>query len=297
MKKHVLALAMIVAAPVSALAADMAPHMVTKAALAPAPVSSWTGFYGGVNAGGAFDDGSFVTTGTPVSFNPAGLNQGAPATMNALALVLNSTAPRSSSQFIGGGQFGYNFQYSPLWVLGFEADIQDFSGSGATSTALTTSSFAPFGFPNNSYASTATFTERLDYLATVRGRVGYLVTPNLLTYATGGLAFGGANVGSSFAILQSFPGANASIVSPVNGAGSVSTTAVGWTAGFGLEWMFGPKWSAKAEYLHYDLGSLQVPVALTQVVFVTTPWATALAQTSTRFGGDIVRVGVNYHFN
>lgn len=131
----------------------------------------------------------------------------------------------------------------------------------------------------------------------MRGRVGYLATPNILTYATGGLAYGGAHLGSSYSIQETFPGFNVNIVSPITGAGSASTTAVGWTAGFGLEWMFGSKWSAKLEYLYYDLGSLQVSVPLTQVVFVTTPWATALAQTSTRFDGSVVRVGVNYHLN
>jgi len=267
---------------------------------APAPMAalpSWTGFYGGFNVGGAFVDGSFNTTGTPVSFNPAGLNLGAPATLNALAVALTSNASRSGGQFIGGGQFGYNFQYNSAWVLGFEADIQALGGSVGTSNVPTISSFAPFGFPNNSYGGTASFSERLDYLGTVRGRVGYLATPNLLAYGTGGLAYGGAHLGSSYSIQETFPGSNTSIVSPIFGAGSASTTAVGWTAGFGLEWMFASKWSAKFEYLYYDLGSLQVSVPLTQVVFVTTPWATALAQTSTRFDGSIVRVGVNYHLN
>ncbi len=276
-----------------AFAADMPVKVPTAAAALP----SWTGFYGGFNAGGAFSDGSFETTGTPVSFNPAGLNAGAPATMNALAVAVSSSASRSGSQFIGGGQFGYNFKFNSAWVLGLEADIQALGGSIGTSNVPTTSSFAPFGFPNNSYGGTAAFTERLDYLGTVRGRVGYLATPNLLTYATGGLAYAGAHLGSSFSIQETFPGFNVNIVSPIAGAGSASTTAVGWTAGFGLEWMFASKWSAKFEYLYYDLGSARVSVPLTQVVFVTTPWATALAQTSTRLDGSTVRVGVNYHLN
>ena len=44
--------------------------------------------------------------------------------MNALAAVLTSNAPRSGSGFIGGGQFGYNYQFASAYVLGFEADIQ-----------------------------------------------------------------------------------------------------------------------------------------------------------------------------
>ena len=300
MKKLVLALSAIAAFSGSALAADMAPRIYSKA-VAPAPVASWTGFYAGLNAGGAFDDGSFATTGTPVSFNPAGLNAGAPATMNALAAVLTSNAPRSGSGFIGGGQFGYNYQFASAYVLGFEADIQALAGSGGTSSAVTTSSFAPFGFPANSYGATASFTQHLDYLGTARGRIGYLATPSLLAYATGGLAYGGENVGSSFSIQETFPGAFATITPPIFGAAGASKTAVGWTVGGGLEWMFGSKWSAKFEYLYYDLGSVTASIPLTQIVnvgnFINTPWATALAQTRAHFDGSIVRVGVNYHLN
>jgi outer membrane immunogenic protein len=284
----------------AASAADMAPRIYSKA-VAPAPVTSWTGFYAGLNAGGAFGDGSFATTGTPVSFNPAGLLAGAPATMNALAAVLTSNARGSGGQFIGGGQLGYNYQFASLYVLGFETDIQALAGSGGTSSAVTTSSFAPFGFPANNYGATASFTQRLDYLGTVRGRIGYLATPSLLAYATGGLAYGGANVGSSFSIQETFPGAFLTITPPIFGAASASKTAVGWTVGGGLEWMFGPKWSAKLEYLYYDLGSVTAAVPLTQNInngnLINTPWATALAQTSAHFNGSIVRVGVNYHLN
>ena len=276
----------------SASAADMAVK-----ARPPASVASWTGFYAGLNAGGAFDDGSLATTGTPVSFNPAGLNVGAPATANALAAVLASNAPRPAGVFIGGGQFGYNFQFAPAFVLGFETDIQALAGSSGKSNVSTTSSFAPFGFPANSYSSSASFTQRLDYLGTVRGRIGYLATPSLLTYATGGLAYGGAHVSSSFSIQQTFPGWNTTIVPPIFGGASASNTAVGWTIGGGLEWMFGRNWSAKLEYLYYDLGTVRAPILLTQNVNINTPWASALAQTSSRFDGSIVRVGANYHFN
>jgi outer membrane immunogenic protein len=36
--------------------------------------------------------------------------------------------------------------------------------------------------------------------------------------------------------------------------GSFSETRAGWTLGGGLEWMFAPHWTHKAEYLYYDLG-------------------------------------------
>jgi outer membrane immunogenic protein len=36
-----------------------------------------------------------------------------------------------------------------------------------------------------------TVTKEIDYLGTVRGRLGWLVNPTLLVYGTGGLAYGG----------------------------------------------------------------------------------------------------------
>ena len=57
MKKFslVLALSVIAVFSGSASGADMAPRIYSKA-VAPAPIASWTGFYAGLNAGGAFDD-------------------------------------------------------------------------------------------------------------------------------------------------------------------------------------------------------------------------------------------------
>lgn len=280
---------------VSTLAADL-PYRKAPAYVA-APAATWTGFYAGLNAGVAFGDSSLNTTGTPFWSNPAGLLAGAPATANALAAAIASNASSSGSGFVGGGQLGYDFQFAPAFVLGFEADMQALSSSRRTASASSTTSFAPFGFPANSYSSTASFSQRLDYLGTVRGRIGYLATPSLLTYITGGLAYGGANVSSSFSLQQMFPGWTTTIVPPIFGTRSASKTVAGWTLGGGLEWMLGSHWSAKAEYLYYDLGTVSAPISLTQNVNVTTPWATATGQTSSRFDGHIIRVGVNYRFN
>ena len=66
----------------------------------------------------------------------------------------------------------------------------------------------------------------------MRGRVGYLITPTLLIYGTGGFAYGQVS------------------------AFGFNTTPTGWTAGGGVEWMFAPHWSAKAEYLYVDLSNM-----------------------------------------
>jgi outer membrane immunogenic protein len=117
----------------------------------------------------------------------------------------------------------------------------------------------------------------------------YLLIPNLLVYATGGLAYGGVNLQANYA---SFDAANK--FGPGFGATSPSDTRVGSSVGGGVEWMFLQNWSAKLEYLHYDLGSAATPPT---GVFGAgaTPWAYSAVATS-RFDGHVVRAGVNDHF-
>ena len=73
----------------------------------------------------------------------------------------------------------------------------------------------------------------LSWFGTVRGRLGYLITPTLLIYGTGGFAYGQVD------------------------AWGFSSTHTGWTAGGGVEWMFAPHWSAKVEYLYVNLSGKQ----------------------------------------
>ena len=96
----------------------------------------------------------------------------------------------------------------------------------------------------------------------MRGRVGYLFTPTLLIYGTAGFAYGGVD------------------------AFGFSNTRTGWTAGGGLEWLFAPHWSAKVEYLYVDLASNGTTGAF--------GWTLG-----NHFHPqlNVVRVGVNYHFN
>jgi outer membrane immunogenic protein len=90
---------------------------------------------------------------------------------------------------------------------------------------------------------------------------------------------------------------------PYSSFGSFSNTRVGWTAGGGGEWLFAPNWSAKVEYLYYDLGN--ATYSLSPLVGIGGPgsavigsvFSTALPQSTTRFRGSIVRAGLNYHFN
>jgi len=84
------------------------------------------------------------------------------------------------------------------------------------------------------------------------------------------------------------------------GAGyrTINYNKVGWTAGGGIEWMAFPNWSVKIEYLYYDLGS----VTSTGVLSAFTPvppvaGVYALSESKTHLNGNVVRAGINYHFN
>ena len=87
-------------------------------------------------------------------------------------------------------------------------------------------------------------------------------------------------------------------VSLVEGRARFSETRAGWTAGGGVEWMFAQNWSAKVEYLHYDLGtgnfSWAALGAPTSTFFSGVVYQTET--TSVHFRGDIVRAGLNYKF-
>lgn len=269
-----------------ALAADLPYRKAAPPApyYEPAPIATWTGLYVGVNAGGAFGGSSSANTSAYDLYDLPGTAAGA-----AFATSANSTAALSNSSFIGGGQIGYNWQFNNSFVVGLEADFQGVDGSANAASG-------GVGFDPLSGATPITTTQvqkSLDYLGTVRGRLGFLVTPTLLVYATGGLAYGGANVNTSFSSVDA-----ASVFAPGFGSGSVSSTQVGYTVGGGLEWMFAHNWSAKLEYLYYDLGT--VTTAGTSLSGANgagaMQWAYAPA-TSARFDGHIVRAGLNYHFN
>ena len=102
-----------------AFAADMpAPApMYTKAPPAPA-VFPWTGFYIGANIGGVWtrDDAIWNPLPNPIAFG---------------TFPFGGTI--SSSSVAGGVHAGYNYQFSPSFVAGIEADFTDTSSSASIS--------------------------------------------------------------------------------------------------------------------------------------------------------------------
>jgi outer membrane immunogenic protein len=280
-----------------ALTAAKAADMPMKAPPPPAPVVSWTGFYAGVNAGYNWGERSNIFTVADPTFVSPIFPLGAGSEAAALATASTNVQGVKDDSFIGGGQIGYNYQFSPQWVGGIEADIDGLTNRGISTQTRTVNLLPPF--PTEFYTGNVTVSSKLDWLGTVRARLGYVPTPNLLLYGTGGFAYGGVSTASSYSFQESLGAAG---LPPVLSTAGSSTTRTGWAAGAGGEWMVTPNWTVRLEYLHYDLGSVTDNATLNQLNTVSVPgttivYHTTLAQTFTNFAGDIVRVGVNYKFN
>src|SRR4051794_22416252 len=231
MKKLLLSSVALFGLSTAALAADLPRRQyVAPPPIVAVPVFTWTGFYVGVNAGYGFsdrnkDDNNFFNT-----FAFGGTGFSTLTTGGALAPVVPVTGintfgftdtNRNRDGFVGGGQIGYNYQFTPGtgFVVGVEADIQyaDFGrrnndnnfgafglnglGNGGLFTAATVPPGTPgLGIlPSTGAGNVALFNggnglfnnnfdNRHDWFATVRGRLGY-AWDRLLIYATGGVAF------------------------------------------------------------------------------------------------------------
>jgi outer membrane immunogenic protein len=267
-----------------AIAADMAPYY--KAV--PAPICAWCGWYVGANAGYAWlNSGSVDTTTTNLSSAP-GLNGDIGA---AIAAQGTGSVTTKSGDFMGGGQFGYNWQAGNI-VYGLETDIEGMAGShGATITNIGT---VPGAAAVIGSTGAITSSKNVSYLGTLRGRAGYLFTPGFLFYGTGGLAYGGVRTSTTIVETLGFTDTPGSFGT----SGSASSTRVGWTAGAGFEWLFWSRWSAKIEYKYYDLGSVTNTLPSFQQFggFGATLETVNASQSTAKFAGSNVSFGVNYRF-
>lgn len=304
MRKIALSFVVLALTAESTLAADLgarkADLLPPPAPLPAAPAPMWTGFYVGLNAGGTWSNNNTIDSGTIIAYQGAGS-----ADAYTAALLSGPRASSTAGGFIGGGQIGYNWQ-SPFmggaFLLGAEADIQGIAASGGNQSRWNVNNNAGLSYNNSvPYAITTNVrgSSNLSWLGTVRGRLGYLVTPTLLVYGTGGLAYGGYT--ASMQLTQNWMDTSGAGLNFLNyGASNYSNTMVGYTVGGGAEWMFMTNWSAKVEYLYYDLGSA-TGLLVNNAYGVDNAAGVNAVESITRYSkrvtGNIVRAGVNYHFN
>ncbi|MEM1376581.1 MAG: outer membrane beta-barrel protein [Pseudomonadota bacterium] len=155
---------------------------------------------------------------------------------------------------IAGGQVGYNYQRNRL-VLGVEADISAIDWGGQAREGDVPSERVRLN---------------TDYLATLRGRVGY-ADGDLLIYGTAGAAFLSGNLVNAGADLPN----------------DFNVDAWGFVAGAGMEWAASENLSVKVESLYVGFNDF-----------------TDLSNVSDAIDGDgltldgsiIARVGVNWKF-
>jgi outer membrane immunogenic protein len=256
----------------SASAADLAARPYTKAPPPVASVYNWTGFYVGVNGGWVgSNNGSLSNVGTDTGLGGLG------TAVNVGLIPFAATGFNNSGGMVGG-TVGYNWQVAPSWVVGFEGDIDWVSAKRTVNTGfITVPGFVPVA---------TSYTRELDWLATFRGRVGFLATPALLLYATGGGAAGEVKIGNQFICPTCAPPSS----TQAGTVGTNDTTAVGWTVGAGFEWKFAPAWSMKAEYLYVDLGNHSSAITYTYGA------NTSSLTSSVHDTFNVARVGVNYAF-
>jgi len=272
MKKTPLSFAILLLLVAHVDAADLASSQTVLPPPAPAP-APWGGLYLGANAGYLAPALASRLQGDPYYAAAAPF----------AALAAGEARFARSGGFAGGVQAGFNWRLYRSFILGLEADIQGLDGAGGSGALLTTGALS-----SGAIVSTAAgLNGALDYLGTARGRIGWLATPNLLLFGSGGVAF--AKVHANMSVVQNdgtgFPGLGDAVF---------SGGPAGWTAGRGVEWMFWPNWSAKAEYLHYDLGHARLLAVLSPVGLVA-PYVGV--QSRTDLAGDLGRIGVNYHFS
>ncbi len=273
------------------------PATVLALALTSAPAANaadyWSGGYIGLNGGYLFSNSSAVNTeGAPYQCNPIA-GPGCTASPNyaeLFAIGATGSVPSEFDGFTFGGQIGVNSLFSN-WMWGIEADVQlatstDVSG---TYTVVTPSP----AFPAQPVTTTFTGTRGLDYLATLRARIGVLLSTTSLAYVTGGLALGGADLGGAY--TQDCTGCTWAPANEPVAAFDTRDSLLGFAIGGGVEFAIGESWTFKTEYLYYDLGEMTLPMGVGGTASAGPISSYAITtQVQSDYDGHLVRVGVNF---
>jgi outer membrane immunogenic protein len=234
--------AMAVANP--ALAADLLP---VKAPVV-VEVPSWTQWYIGGEVGGKWGSADWGTN--CIQIDPT-INHCGAATD---PFHIDSSATFHTSGVRAGVYLGATYQIDPHWVMGFEGDYA-FSNQSASVTGLVgCSTRACLGLPaflpvTNAFDSTS-ITLKDDFSVRLRG--GYLLTPDLLLYGTGGVAF--QQVEGSMSCGHVLPPTSVACGQFLHSQTDGSWRP-GFTVGAGLEWKFAHNWLLRGEYRFSDFGS------------------------------------------
>ena len=259
-----------------AFSADMA----LKAPPLPVPVPyDWSGFYVGANGGYGWDPAN-------LNFSPAAF---ASAILGPFGYVVTgSSGPVNLSVnpqgWLGGVQLGYDWQRGAA-VYGVEADFDGAAINGSTSAPFFVT--GTLGGDIADFTGNVGLTQKIDFLSTLRGRLGW-ASDNVLLYGTGGFAWGHVITSvNTFGIKEAAIGqfSPAELAALQVGASSDSFR-YGFAVGAGIEWALAHNWSIRGEYLFIDLlggpGTLGIPGGAVSFNYLPI---------------QVVRFGFNYQFH
>jgi outer membrane immunogenic protein len=206
---------------------------------------------------------------------------------NGALLGATASGSKSEAAFTGGMLAGYNW-HRDRFVYGVESDISYLhlrlmSGGNASSLNLGLNNG---GVPPVPVVATVGTTAGMDWLATFRGRAGSLVRPDLLVFATGGLALTNQSASYSYVDNWIFNGGAA-------GSSRTNQIVAGFAAGAGIDWMVGGNWTLRAEYLHAGFGTQRTSGF---IYVLQAPPAKSPYTSSANLTADLFRTGLTYKF-
>ena len=271
----------------TAFAADLPRRAEPPPVFTPVPVFTWTGFYAGLHTGYAFTDNDNIRT-----FGNSAVTQ---ANVDAGFRAASLKSEVDGFSRIGGGG-GVNYQLTPGsgFVVGAAFDItwidlqKNIGYVGNPNSVMGTLPATPNG---------SVYTQGLDYLGTVNGKLGYAFD-RFLVYGTGGLAFGKVQYGATFygTVAQGLPqqftgGYDVRFETGYNFGGGVEYAIPedSFLNTFAFGKLLGIKSDVtiKAEYIRYDLGSRNISVLNAAGGGYTSHFSTE---------GSLIRAGFNYKF-
>jgi outer membrane immunogenic protein len=275
MKKIVIgALAFVAIGAAPGLAADLPARTYTKAPVMVEPVYNWTGFYIGGNVGGAFSQNTNLGITDPNN------------TLGLTGLLSPVNFGSSPSSIIGGLHAGYNWQVAPTWLVGIEGDF-------SFTSLRYGGSLAPFVSPIPPANSFANSSLRVNDLASIRGRFGYVQNQWLL-YATGGGAW--MNGRASGDVGCPITGINPC---GLNSHDPFSSNAnkFGWVAGAGVAYKIAnTAWILGAEYLYYQFGGSSYSAPALDITTGAPTGLCCALYNDGRVGINSVRARLSYEF-
>jgi outer membrane immunogenic protein len=286
-KKSLLCVVGLLALGTLVAAADELPTAPSTFILGPTRFLPWTGFFVGANAGYGWAHSSVnYTPNDPASLAGTCGGVGKGTCLTGTDFMLNGAT--------AGGQIGYDWQISPLWLVGVQGDFQwaNFESGGTSAFHL-----------GNVGTTNALTNQTVESFGTLRVRLGVVPLNALLLYGTAGLAFG--QLKESTTIPNPLATGTGSVSSggfsyrcvggsPTCFAGSSSGTQWGWTGGLGGEFRITNNISLLTELLYAQLTAPSATVGALSAVAGTAPSSISATFPTVKF--VVWRGGVNFRF-